>query len=207
MNEEKQIELEIRKANNRDNLVQIAELIYNTDEYIYPYWFVNIEKCKEELPQLLLEDKFFFNINNLYLAIDKLSGKIAGVTCIVDKSTNLDYDYSELRNKNERYKFTIDNYITGLISEVKEANFAYISNVCVSSNYRGKGIGKKMIAQIIEIYKNKYFKEIALDVLAENPGAIRLYQNLGFEQSSDIFEGFNAPNKDKPEVFSMRSKI
>jgi len=207
MNPNEQVELEIRKATSQDNLEQIAELIYKTDQYIYPYWFESIEKCKKELPSLMLEENFFFNVDNFYIAIDKSNGNIVGATCIVDKNTNLDYDYSNLRNVNERYRFTIDNYVKGLVEEVKDADFAYISNVCVDENYRGQHIGNRMLSHVIEIYKDKYFKEIILDVLAKNPGAIKLYQNLGFVQSSEVFEGFNDPEKDRPEVFSMKSRL
>lgn len=55
-----------------------------------------------------------------------------------------------------------------------------------------------MIKTIINIYKEKLFKEIVLDVVAANPGAIKLYQNLGFEQFTEIFAGFNDPDKKKP---------
>lgn len=207
MERNEQIELEFRKATPQDKLEEIASLIYNTDEFIYPYWFESLDKCKKELPALMLEEKFFFNINNFYIATDKNTKKIVGITCIVDKKTKLDYDYTALKSINERYRFTIDNYIIVLIDEVKNAEFAYISNLCVDENYRGQHIGNKMLSYIIEVYKNKYFKEIVLDVLAKNPGAIKLYRNLGFEQNSEIFEGFNDPKKEKPEVFSMKNRL
>ena len=110
---------------------EIAELLYRTDQYIYPYWFGSLENCKRELSGLLVEDKFFFNVNNLYIVIDKVNNKIIGVVCVVDKYADLNFDYSKLESVNNRYKFTINNYIKGLIEEVKSSEFAYISNVCV----------------------------------------------------------------------------
>ena len=202
-----QDDLIIRKPTKEDNLEKIAELLYNTDPYIYPYWFKTLDNCKKELSPLLLEDKFFFNINNLYISINKDNNDIVGVICIVNKNTDLDYDYSALKAKNERYCFTIVNYIEGLIKEVKESDFAYISNVCVDEKYRGKHIGNIMLNHVIEIYKEKLFKSIVLDVLANNPGAIKLYQNLGFEQFTEIFSGFNNPKEEKPQVFSMKAKL
>ena len=197
----------IRKPTPDDDLEKIAELLYNTDPYIYPYWFETLEKCKKELPPLLLEDKFFFSLKHLYISIDPSNGEIIGLVCIVDKNTDLDYDYSELRKKNERYEFTIDNYVKELIKEVENADFAYISNVCVDSNYRGKHIGKTMLSYIIDVYTKQLYDHIVLDVLAENPGAIKLYQNLGFKQFTEVFAGFNDPKKKRPEVFSMEAKI
>lgn len=199
--------LEFRKVNINDSLEEIAELLYRTDPYIYPYWFKSLDNCKKELTKLMLEDKFFFNIDNLYIMKDNLNNKIIGVVCVVDRDVDLNYDYTKLERKNRRYKFTIDNYIKELIKEVQNSQFAYISNVCVHPEYRGMHVGSMMLKQIIEIYKRQYFDEIALDVLADNIGAIKLYQNLGFQQSSDIFDGFNNPNLEKPKVFSMRNDL
>lgn len=197
----------VRKPTKDDNLEKISELLYKTDPYIYPYWFETLDNCLRQLTPLLLEDKFFFNINNLYVALNVDTNEIVGVICITDKSVNLDYDYSKLKIVNDRYRFTVENYIEVLVKEVKESSFAYISNVCVDEKYRGRHIGNFMISKIIDIYKDKLFREIVLDVLEDNPGAIGLYEKLGFEKFSDIFEGFNAPNSDKPNVFSMKKNI
>ena len=64
-----------------------------------------------------------------------------------------------------------------------------------------------MRKKIIDIYKSKYFNEIVLDVLSDNLGAINLYKNMGFEQISKIFKGFNGPLLEKPDVFSMKVKL
>ena len=194
-----------RKATANDDLKKISELLYSTDEYIYPYWFGNMENCIKELPPLLIQNKFFFNVNNLYIATQ--NNNILGVVCIIDKKTDLSFDYSKLKKINKRYEFTIDNYIMGLIDEVKNVNFAYISNVCVDPNYRDLHIGTFLLENLIKEYKNKLYKEIVLDVLADNPRAIHLYQKMGFEKTSDIFPGFNDPKKEKPNVFTMKNNI
>ena len=197
--------IEFRKARASDNLEKIAELLYYTDDYIYPYWFGSVENCRKELVPLLTQEKFFFNINNIYIAVQ--DNNILGIACIVDKKTDLSYDYSELRKINSRYEFTVDNYIMGLIEEVKNAEFAYISNVCVDPNHSDIHIGTFLLDNLIKEYKNKKFNEIVLDVLADNPRAIHLYQKMGFEKSSDIFPGFNNPEEEKPDVFTMKNKI
>lgn len=197
--------MEFRKAQASDNLEIISKLLYYTDDYIYPYWFESVEKCCKELTPLLTQDKFFFNINNIYIAIQ--DSNILGIVCITDKGTDLSYDYSELRKVNVRYEFTIDNYIMGLIEEVNNAEFAYISNVCVDPNYRDLHVGTFLLNNLIKEYKDKKFDEIVLDVLADNPRAIHLYEKMGFKKSSDIFPGFNNPEEKKPDVFSMKNKI
>ena len=87
----------IRKANKNDDLERISELIYNVDPYIYPYWFENLENCKKVLPKLILEDNFIFNIETIYIAINSDNNEIVGLSSIVDKYTNLEYDYEKFR--------------------------------------------------------------------------------------------------------------
>lgn len=203
----KQIELEIRKAKPTDNLAEITELLYKTDSYIYPYWFGSLEKAREEFPKLILQENFFYNINNLTVSINKETNQIIGVICSLDKETNLEYDYDTLEKYNERYQFTIQNYVKALIKEIKEVKYVYISNVCVHEAYRGQNIGQRMLRQVIDDYKKKNYKKIALDVLKDNPRAIKLYQNLGFIQSSEVFKGFNDPDKEKPDVISMNQSL
>ena len=93
----------------------------------------------------------------------------------------------------------------GLIDEVNESEFAYISNVCVDPNYRDLHIGTFLLDNLLKEYKNKMYKEIVLDVLAENPRAIHLYEKMGFEKIGEIFPGFNGPEEKKPDVFSMKN--
>lgn len=197
--------MEFRKATLNDDLAKISELLYYTDDYIYPYWFETVDNCREKLPALLVQDKFFFYVDHLYLAL--LGSDVIGLINIVDKKTDLSYDYNELKKVNERYEFTIDNYIMGLIDEVRDSEFAYISNICVDPNYRDLHVGTFLLDNLIKEYKTKRYDEIALDVLAENPRAIHLYEKMGFAKSSDIFPGFNAPNKARPNVFTMKNDI
>ena len=93
-------EIDLRRAKADDNFEELAKLIYDTDPYIYPYWFECLENCIEELPKLLKENNFIFNINNLYIAIDEITNKIAGLVCAIDKNAELEYDYSKLKEKN-----------------------------------------------------------------------------------------------------------
>lgn len=70
MNDEEQIV--IRRARDGDDLERIAELIYKTDAYIYPYWFENVENCKNILPNFIKQDGFIFNLKNIDVAVKKI---------------------------------------------------------------------------------------------------------------------------------------
>ena len=170
----------IRKATKDDNFEEIAELIYETDPYIYPHWFHDdIEECKEVIVPLLDKEGFFFNYKSMHLVIDKKTDKIIGLIQLIDKDTNFDYDYTELMNKDRSYKFTIENYIFELINELRESGLPYFSNIVVHHDYRGLKLGSIMMDYILKAVKDKYYKFI-LDVLAENPAVVRLYEKMGF---------------------------
>lgn len=199
----------IRKANKNDNLEQISELIYNTDPYIYPYWFESLDNCKKILPKLILEDNFIFNINTIYIAIHNETNEIIGLSSIADKYTNLKYNYDNL-SQNKKTTHTIKNYILPMINTIQTKNIATITNMCIKREYRNMHIGYNLLKTVIEEYKNNNNNNvefIEFDVLAHNPSAIKLYQNLGFKQISNIEKGFNGYHMKKPDVIVMQLKI
>lgn len=201
----------IRKANKKDDLERISELIYNVDPYIYPYWFESLENCKKVLPKLILEDNFIFNIETIYIAINSDNNEIVGLSSIVDKYSISNYDYEKLSNNKENIKYTIKNYIKPMIEDIKIKNIATITNMCVKQEYRNMHIGYKLLNTVIEEYidnnSNNDVEYIEFDVLAHNKSAIKLYKNLGFKQIGNIEKGFNGNNMEKPEVILMSLKI
>ena len=59
--------------------------------------------------------------------------------------------------------------------------FIYLDDFCVDSNYRGLGIGTKLISYADEYASNNNFGNLRLHVENENLGSIRFYNNLGFQ--------------------------
>ena len=97
-----------------------------------------------------------------------------------------------------------------MIENIKTKNIATITNMCIKKEYRNMHIGYKLLKNVINEYINNNDNDveyIEFDVLAHNPSAIKLYKNLGFVQISDIEEGFNGNNMEKPEVILMSLKI
>jgi len=57
----------------------------------------------------------------------------------------------------------------------------YISNIAVYSQYRGKGIGKKLIFEAEQKAKIIGAKRVVLDVEKENISAVNFYRKLGYK--------------------------
>ena len=62
------------------------------------------------------------------------------------------------------------------------AGEAHILNLCVSETYRRNGIGKRLLATLMERAAAAGMTDAFLEVRPSNMGAIRLYLSLGFEQ-------------------------
>ncbi|MEM6252047.1 MAG: GNAT family N-acetyltransferase [Cyanobacteria bacterium P01_D01_bin.156] len=57
---------------------------------------------------------------------------------------------------------------------------AFIGNVIVTKDYRGKGIGKALIQHMMEICQTKYQATPHISVFNNNTPALLLYAGLGF---------------------------
>ena len=63
----------------------------------------------------------------------------------------------------------------------KVRRVGYIYNFGVDEKYRRKGVGKKLIENVIEYFKNEGCGAVDLSVFMFNGGALDFYKKLGFE--------------------------
>jgi ribosomal protein S18 acetylase RimI-like enzyme len=57
-----------------------------------------------------------------------------------------------------------------------------VEDVVVDGEYRGEGLGKKLMQNLIEVARKKKLKEIYLTSRPSRVAANALYQNIGFEK-------------------------
>ena len=71
-----------------------------------------------------------------------------------------------------------------------------ITNVMLLPEYRGKGLGRKIVEEVIERGRRLGAEEFTLEARASNASAIKLYEKLGFVNEG-IRPGFyNNPKED-----------
>ena len=81
--------------------------------------------------------------------------------------------------------------------------FAFIGNVVVDKTLRGKGIGEKLIANMLQvIFQKNNLPEARISVFSNNTPAINLYTKFGFEQFST--EERTDPNGNNTTLIHMR---
>jgi ribosomal-protein-alanine N-acetyltransferase len=62
------------------------------------------------------------------------------------------------------------------------AGEAHLLNLCVGEDYRCRGIGRRLLAHLLQVAANVGAREAFLEARPSNTSAIRLYQSLGFVQ-------------------------
>lgn len=146
------------------------------------------EHTRQMVKSLIESGNNFLGHENIYTAVngDNMAGLIicyAGKPCGTLK-TLMNF-LIKLRLK-ELLNFIILNaelLHTGYTPDLGEDDF-YISLVVVDREYRGKGLGTKLLSKAISLAEQRGCKRVVLDVDSNNPGAKALYEKLGFKLRS-----------------------
>ncbi|WJQ83078.1 GNAT family N-acetyltransferase [Brevibacillus brevis] len=70
----------------------------------------------------------------------------------------------------------------GMITVSEEGNEFFISGFCVKKGLQGKGLGRKILSQTVQILNQReHIGGISLEVAVDNQNALSLYQSTGFE--------------------------
>lgn len=139
-------------------LENVKDLLVELEEYIVSIDKDNLDQVHPEYREkmaILDLDEVKDNDGKCYLAIEgnKVVGLIMGIIVSYDK-----YDYLD-------YKCPKEGEITELI---------------VSKNTRGKGVGQALMNKIEEYFKSIGCEYVKVDVFAYNDNAINFYDNQGY---------------------------
>ncbi len=61
----------------------------------------------------------------------------------------------------------------------------HITNIAVHPDFRGEGVGKALVAELLETGRALKLEHFTLEVRASNTAAIALYEKLGFESAGE----------------------
>lgn len=75
--------------------------------------------------------------------------------------------------------------------------------ICVLKEYWGLGIGRALTLACIECAKNAGYKQLELNVVADNERAVSLYKSLGFVEFGRNPKGFNSRISGYQELLYM----
>ena len=90
---------------------------------------------------------------------------------------------SELNNENSEYIVAkLNNQIVGFAGIWKSVDDVHITDIVVKKDFRKNGIGSLLLQKLILLTKNSNYKELSLEVNANNIAAQKLYLKFGFKE-------------------------
>ena len=186
--------IEINNLSPDDNFEQVAEALYLVDQYIFPDLFGSEEGAKKYIKALFSDDEnALFSFDKTLVAKDE-EGNIAGVIIYRgDKCTPWDTDKMRERFLSidgtlpDEFERANERYMKKVTAPELPKDAAEIEFVGVREEYRGQGIGGKLMRQITD---NPAISETHLDVLDSHPAARGLYDKLGFLPDGDKFPNY-----------------
>ncbi len=192
--------MNIRFAKKTDDAKVLAKLIYETDIYIYPYWFSDKNYGVEKIAQLIKNKDSIFYYENCIVA--EAGGEIIGIIMFYKNDGGFKYDYKDIASISFESAHVINNYVLSLQNEIKN-NTYYVFAVRVDDRFLRQGVACKMFDFAFNsALKNSVFE---IDVLKDNIPALNLYKKVGFKIVEE-YKGYNGYRKKKPPCYNM-SKI
>lgn len=88
---------------------------------------------------------------------------------------------SELNNSLSLWVVAVDsNRVVGYVGSQSVMGWADMMNLAVDPDYRNRGIGRELVAQLIKRLKENEVTCLTLEVRVSNTPAVNLYNSLGF---------------------------
>ena len=188
-----------------DNEIALADLIYDTDPYIYPAMFGSRENAEKLLPLLFRAQDSMFRPENFFVAFQ--GERI--IALLLWKEGRLSWTPQLLKDLSASSGIPLSPYLDYVAREYVEgygaedkASLILLINLCVADGLRGRGTGRMLMERFIERHADA---SMELCALAENKNAVRLYKSLGFE-ITERYVGFSVDQR-RPDAIRMQRRV
>ena len=173
-----------RKASPSD-AAALSELIYDSGPDAWEYVFTTRTKHAKEFAKYALEHhggEFGYDCHTVV----EYNGKIVGIGAEYSGQNAFSFMWNGARQILSFYPFptSLVVMVRGLQAEsvmkLPKKDVHYIGHLAIDPDYRGLGIGEKLVEYHVENAKKLQREKIELDVAETNPRAKKLYEKLGF---------------------------
>ncbi len=180
-----------RKARASDNKRKIAQLLFETDPYIFPAAFETKAIAADEFPF-----SGVFDLKNIFIAI--WNGETVGAA-VVCHGPNEKIDVRQAMRERSKLPKTFPAVCRDYFNQLGDYSekSIYIACLSVDPDCRNQGVGGALLRYVFEQFPEA---KVTLDVVEGNP-AESLYVKLGFKAESEK-EGYSL-TKEKPKVKTM----
>ena len=97
----------------------------------------------------------------------------------------------------------LDYVLVGYGIIASGAGEAHLLNVCVREEFRNRGFGRALLANLLELAAGAGAKVVFLEVRPANTAAIRLYEAMGFRQAG-LRQGYYQAAHGREDALVMR---
>jgi len=190
----------ITRKGRAEDMKDFSHLILLSAPTFFPLIFAS--NTAEVMKKLFQQPRNLFSFEHSYFI--EVNGKIAGMV--------LGYNWEQKRREELHTGLLLAKYLKwslfskifyllkaqNMVGKIAENEY-YLSNIAVYSEFRGLGLGTKLLSEIERETKKTGDNKIVLDVETSNKRAIELYERLGyiikwrtqsFKISKETFEFF-----------------
>ena len=102
-----------------------------------------------------------------------------------------------LRNEQAIYFVAVhEKRVIGFVGVWKIVDEGHITNIAVLPEFRGQGIGQKLLTQLVAYANEQDLIGLTLEVRVSNIGAQKLYEQFGFQQAGRRKRYYQDNNED-----------
>jgi ribosomal protein S18 acetylase RimI-like enzyme len=172
----------IRPLKSTEACDNVAQLIYQTDDVLFPFLFGKIDKAIPKLVDLIALEHNSFSYKHIiaYTENEEILGILLGYNPEEIVSEKEDRDFSNVFSKLEIFSLFCKHMILKPLDDKSDIDGFYIQNISVDEHHRGKGIGTQLIEHCFNEVRQKGINSVFLDVTIENEKAKKLYERKGF---------------------------
>ena len=66
-----------------------------------------------------------------------------------------------------------------------DSQIGHIPHMAVRKGFQGKGIGRKMIMHVLELFRKEGMSHVQIETLVQNQAANGLYESIGFQKAAE----------------------
>lgn len=170
----------IRPITLNDDLTRVAEIIYATDPFLFPYIFGKGENALEKIKALIGLEHNSFSHRYIHGMFD--GDTLLGIYIAYNaKEKSKDEDFTKVFKGLKAVWLGLKLLPIANLLNPPLKNTFYLQNLSVHESLRGKGTGKALLKDFYEKALEKGHDTVSLDVALDNDGAMRLYLKEGFQ--------------------------
>lgn len=153
------------------DVFHVAKLVYDVDYRTFDMLFKSDKQAIEAISKYLLKKE----VNDYYKVILDDNHEIIGYVSIYLHDGGHKFYLKSLK------LYIVDILDHFVLCDIEEGDL-YLAEIAIDESQRGRGLGRKVVCDVINYARSKNYSRVILDADFRNEGAKKLYESLGFTE-------------------------